>query len=237
MKLSEIIFGYENIGKDNSLDHLVSEGFSREEAKVLSWLRHRMDIGKYLGLAGGLLMLASIRKGHLLPVPLVNRRIDSRVIIGTFGLSFIVGNYFFNHNRRAANTPLGNLYSNNNLMANKFDLIQNFEPLNRKFTKDEVEQMLFNGKLKTYGRKKYIYNPHVHGDDEEVFKARHELFNSGKHVITHDIKREIDEQNHAKVANQETITLKPFKITEHMDIHGARENVQKFGIFTKRHVV
>jgi hypothetical protein len=237
MKLSEIIFGYENIGKDVSLDHIISEGFSREEAKVLGWLRARMDIGKYAGLAGGLLILASIRKGYMLPLPLVSHRIDSRLVIGTLGVSFLIGNYFFNHNRRAGNTPLGNLYSNNILMANKFDLIQNFEPFNRKFTNDEVEQMLFNGKLKTYGRKKYIYNPHVHGDNEEVFKARHELFNSGKHVITADIKRDIDQLNSAKVANHEEITLKPFKITEHLDKNGARESVQKFGVFTKRHVI
>ena len=237
MKLSEIIFGYQNIGKDTSLDHLVSEGFSREEAKVLGWMRHRMDLGKYFGLAGGLLVLASIRRGHMLPLPLINRQVDSRVIIVTFGTALIVGNYFFNYNRRAGNTPIGNSYSNNILMANKFDLIQNFEPLNRKFTKDEVEQMLFNGKLKTYGRKKYIYNPHVHGDNEAAFKARHELFNSGKHVITHEIQHDIDQQNDAKVANQETIILKPFKITEHMDVNGAREGVQKFGLFSKRHVL
>jgi hypothetical protein len=153
MKFSDIIFGSPNVSKDASLDHLVSEGFSREEAKMLAWLRMRMDLGKYLGLVGGLLLLASIRKGHKTPLPLFSKPISTRTIFGSIIGMYFVGNYLFNYNRRGSNTPIANFYTNNNLMANKFDLVQNFEPFNRKFTKDEVEQMIFNGKLKTLGRK------------------------------------------------------------------------------------
>ena len=237
MKLTEVLLGSPNLGRDRSLDHLVSEGFSREEAVTLAWLRRRMDLGQYLGLGAGLLLLASVRKGRLMPLPLFSRPVSTRLVAGVLAGGLLAGNFLFNGNRRAGNTPIGNLYSNNNLIANKLDLVQNYEPFNRKFTRPEVEQMLFNDRLKTLGRKKYIYNPNVHGADEAAFKAKHELFNSGKHEITPDILSEVDLLNASKKAIGEPIVLKPFKISEHLDIHGSKEHIHKFEVLSKRHVL
>ena len=237
MRLSEIVFGPQNVGKDRRYESLTSQGFSYEEARRLTWLRGRVEIGKYIGGVAGVLAVYGIYKGHKFPLPFVNYQVNIPLALAVAIGGVMVGEYVFNANRRGANTYLSNAYTNNNIIANKHDFIQNFELFNRKFTEEEIEQMLFNTKLKTYGRKKYTYNPLVHGDDEEKFKAKHQLFNSGKHVISETIKSDIDAQNTAKISSNEKIILKPFKITDHIDPHGTKEHIHKLELFTKQHVL
>ena len=237
MKLTEIIFGPENLGKDRRYDALVSLGFSHDEAVRLAWLRNRIEMGKYIGSAIAALTIYGIYKGHKYPLPFINYQLNIPLALAIGAAGIAAGQYYFNANRRGANTYLSNFYTNNNIMASKHDFIQNFELFNRKFTKDEIEQMLFNSKLKVYGRKKYIYNAVIHGDDEDKFKARHQLFNSGKHVITDYIQNDIHEQNVAKIMANEKIVLKPFKVSEHIDPHGSKEHIHKLELFSKQHVL
>lgn len=48
---------------------------------------------------------------------------------------------------------------------------QNFEPLNRRFTTEEVEQFLSNVNRDENKQRNWIYNPHLHGDDETAWRS------------------------------------------------------------------
>lgn len=48
--------------------------------------------------------------------------------------------------------------------------MNNLRIFNRKFTQEEIEQFVFNAKLKYRGPKMYHYNSHIHGDSEEAHK-------------------------------------------------------------------
>ena len=69
--------------------------------------------------------------------------------------------------------------------------MQNFKVLNRKFTYEEIDQFVFNGKLKYRGPKLYHYNSYIHGDSEEIHKAKHEAYNLGQKYMTKEIRDKI----------------------------------------------
>ena len=98
---------------------------------------------------------------------------------------------------------------------------------NRKFLPEEIEQMKLNEKLRVKGRKRYIYNPAIHGDDEAKFKEWFERMNSGKHLINSDMGKQIKEDNIKKIESGETIRLIPWKANIGLDPSGLR-----FGLTT-----
>jgi hypothetical protein len=62
--------------------------------------------------------------------------------------------------------------------------MKNIEIFNRKFTGEEIDQFVFNIKLKYRGPKLYHYNPYIHGDDESRHLNRHTAFNEGTQYLT-----------------------------------------------------
>lgn len=123
MKLLEVIFGSQNLAKDTSMDGLVAEGFSWDEAVKLNWLIRRMDYGKYIGLGLSAILLLSIHKSKYVPLPLLKNKLSLRAAAATIIGCYYTGNFLFNYNRRGANSNIANLYTNNNLMANKFYMV------------------------------------------------------------------------------------------------------------------
>mmetsp|Transcript_134239 Transcript_134239/g.199749 ORF Transcript_134239/g.199749 Transcript_134239/m.199749 type:complete len:92 (-) Transcript_134239:274-549(-) len=84
-------------------------------------------------------------------------------------LSAGFGEYLSITERRRAQSSQGgdDLYSNNIYYASKNALCHNFEPFNRKFS--EAEKGIFNEKsvfAESNLKRKWIYNPHIHGEDE-----------------------------------------------------------------------
>jgi hypothetical protein len=60
---------------------------------------------------------------------------------------------------------VANLFSNNLFTKSKESFIQNFEVMNRKFTKAEVDQFLENKVRERPGQRRWIYNKFIHGDE------------------------------------------------------------------------
>ena len=88
---------------------------------------------------------------------------------------------------------------------------------NRKFLPEEIEQFLHNENVQNKGRKRYIYNSVVHGDDEEAFKKVFERMNSGKHKFTKEMKLKIRELNQSKLDNDEVIRMVPGNVTSNIN--------------------
>ena len=126
------------------------------------------------------------------------------------GTAAYLSYYMLNAPRIAANTKIADVYSNNKLTANKREVlrIQNF---NRKFLPEEIEQFLHNENLITKGRKRYTYNPHVHGEDEAKFKTKFERVNSGEHSFSQQMMDSIRSENQLKLDNHEVVRLVPWK--------------------------
>lgn len=102
----------------------------------------------------------------------------------TVFIFYKTGDYYFTARRYGSNDARMNglMYSNSYYSQNKEALIQNFEPLNRKFTEEEVEQFLRNeGRGSEQAKRNWIYNQHIHGSTETEWKADvHDKFDSGK---------------------------------------------------------
>ena len=192
------------------------------EAKELYSLQSQFNMGYKLGFGAGVFAAYAIYRSKFNPLPYFKSKGSPSNIFGLLIACSGLGWLIFDRNRKAGKTPIGDFYSTNLLMENKTALTSKHEVFNRKFTEDEVEQMLFNGKLKVYGRKKYIYNPNVHGDNEEVFKDKHERFNSGKLHLTSKLKNEIISQNTEKIENGEHLLFKPFRADHNISMKSLR---------------
>jgi hypothetical protein len=79
--------------------------------------------------------------------------------------------------RYSGNYWFSNLYSNNNYTKSKENFLRNFEVLNRPFTAAEVEQFSENRvRERNTQQRKWIYNKHLHGDDEKAFRENIEKY-------------------------------------------------------------
>ena len=231
MNLSDIILGPRNLLRNEKLDFLKENGFSEEEAKslyVFQKIYNRAKLAVLVGV-GAVFYGYSARKG----LQLISRKYNAQIlVIGTLTAAVLITDYYL-ANRRGANTPISNLYTNNLLTTNIKSLNRNFIPFNRKFTEEEKEQMIYNYNLQTLGRKKYTYNKFVHGDDEEAHKMKHERFNSGENVMTLDKIQLIKKLNESKINNGEVVTEKPVKIIKIVSDDGMSIDVKKFNWWRK----
>jgi len=237
MTITDLIFGPESRSSDRTLDYLKQNGFTTEEAELFHFFKKRKDKGFYFGLGGGILALYFIQRGRRFMLPLFNPRLSLPFKLLILMSGYMTGNYLYNYNRTGANASLPNLYTNNVLVANKQALMIHFKPFNRSFLQEEIEQMLYNGNLKVYGPKKYIYNPYVHGSDEFKYRAKYDRFNSGEHLLTRDITAEIAKLNEEKTRHGEEVVLHPFQIKKFMSIDGTQLGLKKFGVFHKKEVI
>ena len=116
----------------------------------------------------------------------------------------------FNSPRIAADTDMAKYYSNNVLTSYKRGVLQ-MTSFNRKFLPSEIEQFLFNENLQKKGRKRYIYNPKVHGEDEAEFKQWFRRMNSGKYDFSNRFYKQIEQANEAKLKEREIVQLVPWR--------------------------
>ena len=123
--------------------------------------------------------------------------------------------YLLNAPRMDLENSFTSRLSNNELTRNKLE-IKRMPKFNRKFLPEEIEQFLHNENVQTKGRKRYIYNPMIHGDDEDAFKEYFERMNSGEHRLTDDMIDRIREMNAAKKQNNESVQLVPWSIGANM---------------------
>ena len=117
--------------------------------------------------------------------------------------------------RVAADTKIADIYSNNILTNNKRAILR-MPNFNRQFLPEEIEQFLHNEDLQTKGRKRYIYNSEIHGNDEKAFKIVFERMNSGKHEFSTEMLKKIREMNQAKFSNNEQVHLIPWKVCDNL---------------------
>ena len=147
-----------------------------------------------------------------------------------------LSNYLGKYNRKASNTYIGNIYSNNLLNQNKNSLVQKFYKFNRKFTEEEIDQFKFNKLLKERGRKKYHYNHHIHGDNESEHRIRHDTYNDGKRYLPLKLIEKIKRQNKLKDLNGEALHLKPFQVNDAIDQSGLKFKAKYFNL-RKKHTL
>ena len=105
----------------------------------------------------------------------------------------VVGGYFTNFKRQGANSWLSHFYVNTRYERAKQQFFRNFEVLNRSFTEDEIIQFKHNANLQTIGKKKYVYNPHLHSTEEE-YRKEYERLNSGQYILSKDTETSIAKQ-------------------------------------------
>ena len=237
MTISEIIFGQESLKSDYTLDYLKQNGFNTEEAELFHFLENRKNKGFYLGFGASFFTLYLITRGKRFMIPFINPNLSMPLKLGVLFAGYSLGTFIYSYNRQGANTSLANIYTNNVLIANKQAIMVHFKPFNRNFLQDEIEQMLYNDKLKIYGAKKYIYNQYVHGTDEIKHKAKYDRFNSGEHLITREMTAEINRQNQEKTINGEELVLHPFSVKKYMSVDGTKMGLKKFSLFYKKEVI
>lgn len=115
--------------------------------------------------------------------------------------------------------------------------MKHFKVFNWKFTDEEIDQFIFNIKLKYRGPKLYHYNPYIHGDDESKHQARHSSFNEGVQHLTKDLLDSIQINNLSKKSNNEEVLMAPFRVTDHLDSSGKVLGIRHFSIFDKANTI
>jgi len=152
---------------------LVAEGFNIEEAKQINWLRSQNYSGRIYGTLLGL-FVAATQQGYLdriakLYIPRLHYQPWFRTTTNALIVLFFykLGDYVYTSRRFGADYKISNhihpLIGNRTYIDSREAFVRNFEPLNRKFTREEVESFLKNDKN---GRpRKWIYNPHIYDED------------------------------------------------------------------------
>ena len=216
MRISELIFGREITDAKRIPLPLMHTGFTRDEALNLDYINSHLNYGKTFGVLAGLTTfgLTVYRKPfkHSL-----NRNIVAGIIFA--GSNAFIVDYLFRYDRTAGNTYDSHLYTNQLFNLNKRLFARNFEEFNRKFLPDEIEQFMFNEKLKTYGRKNFVHNEHVHPPLEE-HKIKHKAFNDGVQYMSHEMQKKINIENAEKILDGEKIKIKPFVLSDNCDYTG-----------------
>lgn len=107
-----------------------------------------------------------------------------------------------------------------------------FEPLNRKFTREEINQFFIKRGKNAGDQRKWIYNPHIHGDKEEFDREIENASHSRPAFKLPNVKAKIEEENKQKIAAGEEILDKPFDLRDVIDLTGKKQGLQKLPIIT-----
>lgn len=102
---------------------------------------------------------------------------------------------------------------------------RNFEVMNRKFTDEEVEKFEIHKNFNPDFQRRFIYNPHVHGEDEAAFWEKVKALKSPELYKNKVVSEKIQSENAAKVSQGEKIILKPYDITEDVDRSGNKNSL------------
>lgn len=217
---------------------LIEKGFSEEEARNLVWINGNHGYGKWLGALAGL-GLVKFGKGYM---QILEKTFPRLYYFGSarfaLGVGVVYAGYFLGDLFLCSNYRLN--YSNNQWTATvsprqylvaRDNFVRHFEPVNRKFTFDEIR--LFNANAqnqKLDGPRQWNYNPAIHGDDEEAFKREASRFTNPKRdEFTRNM---IHEQNSEKIQEGEPIAEKPFRVNDFIDRTGRKQEMEKFPILT-----
>lgn len=93
--------------------------------------------------------------------------------------------------------------------------------LNRRFSDDEIEKFEIHKNFNSDFQRRFIYNPHVHGEDEAAFWERVKLLKSPEALYKNKgVSEKIMLENADKVSQGEKIVFKPYDITEDVDRSG-----------------
>lgn len=129
---------------DREIHPLNIQGFTEKEAKNLDYLIKRYHFARIYGFGLGSFFTLLFGFRYLSRPSRLRSKKDLLFSVASLPLFLFGLNYYGKYNRKASNTYLGNLYSNNLLNQNKNALVQNFFKFNRKFTEEEIEQFKFN---------------------------------------------------------------------------------------------
>ena len=225
MSLSDFIFGRQHTRPTHKILPLMHTGFTRDEAENLDYINNRLNAGKLLGIVSGVGAFVLVMRRR--PFKLnQSRNVFAGVIISASS-AFLV-DYLFRYDRTAGNTFDSNLYTNQLFNANKRQFARNFDDFNRKFTSEEIEQFLFNEKLRTFGKKNFVHNEHVHPPLEE-HRVKHKTYNDGVWYFSADIQKRINIENAEKILDGEKVQQKPFVLMDHVDKTGMKLGAMSLG--------
>jgi hypothetical protein len=222
--------------KDNDYEALVQKGFSEEEAKNLAWFNQKQNKGKYWGIVAGLWicycaqptfrkLATSFPRFKYQPYWINISR------IGIVYASYFIGNYLGTATHRmGANDQWSTLWKNYSYLFTREKLIHGYEPLNRKFTEEEVSEFYVNEIRRTKPRN-WIYNQYVHGD-KAAWEESVRYYGNSRITSHPDVSRKIDAFNQEKIDVGEKIQREPFDINSAVDRTEKKQGIEKFPMFT-----
>eukprot|EP00331_Platyophrya_macrostoma_P005027 CAMPEP_0176420476 /NCGR_PEP_ID=MMETSP0127-20121128/8628_1 /TAXON_ID=938130 /ORGANISM="Platyophrya macrostoma, Strain WH" /LENGTH=250 /DNA_ID=CAMNT_0017801077 /DNA_START=42 /DNA_END=794 /DNA_ORIENTATION=+ len=241
--LIDAIFGVsgkekQNFWKDTDVDVYVEKGFSEEEARNLTWLNGQYNRGKFVGAAIGF-FFAYNGAGYFRILsktfPRLRYSDAARYALAATCVyaGYTIGDHIYTSDFRGnwANSQWTNLVSNRSFLKARDGFIANFEVVNRKFTTDEIKKFRVkesNCFLDT--PRKWNYNPHIHGEDQEAFEREVARLNANK--VDEVTLQEVAQQNPGKIAKGETINHTPYHLNDHVDRSGEKQGTQFYPWFT-----
>lgn len=108
---------------------------------------------------------------------------------------------------------------------------RSFEPLNRKFTEEEIQQFHVRSHRSEGFERKWNYNPYIHGDKEEYLRIVSNAWAGKSAYEEPSVKAKIQNQNARKVEAGETVVEKPFNLNDFIDRKGEKQGLSKFSYF------
>lgn len=217
--------------------YLIENGFSEEEATNLAWFNGKENHWKFYGILGGLWTVwvlkpvwAKMRRTNprFLYQPYWNPILKASVVFA----GYLIGDYIGTSPlRRGANEQLSSLYNNNDYLVTREKFIRSFEPLNRKFTSDEINHFYAKKSQDAGSSRKWIYNPHIHGDKDAYEKATKNFDSQRPAYENPDVQARINEENRLKIEAGETVQQKPFDLNQIIDHTGEKQGIYKYPIF------
>lgn len=227
----------ESLWGNKTQAYLVENGFSEEEAKNLAWFNGKENHWKFYGILGGLWTVWVLR-----PAWQKMARTNPRFIYQSYWspvlkasvvvAGYLIGDYIGTSPlRRGANEQVSSVYNNNDYLITREKFIRSFEPLNRKFTEEEINHFYAKKSQDSGVSRRWNYNPYIHGDKEEFLKLVHQYDSKKPAYENTDVKAKISEQNKLKIEAGEVIQDKPFDINEIIDHSGEKQGIVKFPLF------
>lgn len=94
--------------------------------------------------------------------------------------------------------------------------------MNRKFTDEEIEKFYLEKGVKESFKRKWIYNPYVHGDEASFNAKVQELKNRTPVYNKKEVRDKILAENQKKIEAGESVILTPYRIQESVDPSGKK---------------
>ena len=215
-------FGQKLVGNSSSLDSLIAMGFSPDEARGFLFLQTSEWKATNWGLGLSFLSLYYFKffKGYSIP---------ARLAMGglTFGVCAGSASWFFTAPRINANTPIGNLLSNNRFRNEQNALVRNFRCFNRLLTPDEITKFKHNERVQAVGPRKFIANPYVHGADMEKQKQENDWLNDEMYTFSEQSKAQIEALEKER-GTERLVTRYPFNFKNFLDVTGEKRILPNF---------